>query len=66
MDDPHPSMSISLRHPTERVCERCGRTEQWNADTDSWQVAADAVGSVYCIHEWDINGSFVPFEKPEE
>ena len=55
-------MSISLRHPTKRVCERCGRTERWDGTTESWQVDDDAVGSIYCIHEWDINGSFVPFE----
>jgi len=55
-------MSICLRHPTERVCERCGRAEHWDADTETWQVAADSVGNIYCIHEWDINGSFVPFE----
>ena len=55
-------MSVSLRHPTKRVCERCGRTERWDDTTESWQVDDDAVGSIYCIHEWDINGSFVPFK----
>ena len=57
---------IRIRKPTERNCERCGRREVWEAD--SWRVAAEGgepvVGSVYCIHEWDINGEFVPIEEP--
>jgi len=58
-------MTVRLRHPTERTCERCGREERFDETTGSWVVAdGDAVGGVYCIHEWDINGSFVPFEDP--
>jgi len=56
-------MSPTLRHPTDRTCERCGRTEQWDADGETWRVDADDAGSIYCIHEWDINGTFVPFEE---
>ena len=26
----------------------------------------DAVGEVYCVHEWDINGTFVPFEESDD
>ncbi|WP_049987459.1 HEWD family protein [Halobellus rufus] len=58
-------MAPTLRFPTERTCERCGRTEVWAEDVGSWQLAAEddaSVGSPYCIHEWDINGTFVPFE----
>jgi hypothetical protein len=55
-----------LRTPTRRTCERCGRVERWDAVKTTWRVAeADGdrqVGSAYCIHEWDINGTFAPFE----
>jgi hypothetical protein len=61
-------MSVQIRKPTERVCEQCGRTELWDDEACVWRVARDdagerAAGNVYCIHEWDINGNFVPFEK---
>jgi len=61
-------MSLTLVTPTDRTCERCGRTEIWDDDVGSWRLAVDddgnpqAIGSPYCIHEWDINGRFVPFE----
>ncbi|QZP38524.1 HEWD family protein [Halobaculum magnesiiphilum] len=55
-------MAERIRRPRARVCERCGREERFDDATGSWVVADDAVGAVYCIHEWDINGSFVPFE----
>ncbi|MGQ4555322.1 HEWD family protein [Halobellus sp. GM3] len=62
-------MAHTLRTPTDRTCERCGRIEVWDGDAGGWRVAAGAdesddraVGSPYCIHEWDINGSFAPFE----
>lgn len=57
----NPRMSAALRRPTERTCERCGRAEQWNPSTHSWEIDDDP-GSVYCIHEWDINGRFMPFD----
>ncbi|MGM0604718.1 MAG: HEWD family protein [Halobacteriota archaeon] len=55
-------MTATLRTPTERTCELCGRTERWDEDRASWQIC-DEAGNVYCIHEWDINGTFVPFEE---
>ncbi|MFB6251290.1 MAG: HEWD family protein [Halobellus sp.] len=61
-------MTPTLKSPTERTCERCGRIEVWNEDDATWRLAGEdrgterTVGSPYCIHEWDINGSFVPFE----
>jgi hypothetical protein len=56
-------MSVRIRRPRSRACERCGREERFDDASGSWVVAeAGAVGEVYCIHEWDINGSFVPFE----
>ncbi|MFB6069172.1 MAG: HEWD family protein [Halobacterium sp.] len=60
-------MSVQIRKPTERVCERCARAEVWDEDACAWKIAHDEegdrqAGNVYCIHEWDINGDFVPFE----
>jgi hypothetical protein len=59
-------MSPTLRTPTDRSCELCSRVETWNENAGTWRVASDEgepqVGSLYCIHEWDINGSFVPFD----
>jgi hypothetical protein len=46
---------VELRRPDERTCERCGRHEEW---VESWRVRV--VGDRFCVHEWDINGSFVP------
>lgn len=51
-----------LRKPKERTCERCGREEVWDEDAESWSVVRNddpKTGSVYCLHEWDINGTFV-------
>jgi hypothetical protein len=56
-----------LRRPTDRSCERCGRQERWDASAESWRIVVDGerrlAGNVYCIHEWDINGRFAPFER---
>jgi hypothetical protein len=53
---------VSLRRPEVRICERCGRRERWDQQLRGWVVATldetAAVGDVYCIHEWDINGTF--------
>jgi len=55
-------MSGELRKPTRRRCELCGREEVWDDATTVWRVD-DEPGDLYCIHEWDINGSFLPYEK---
>ena len=51
-----------LRTPTDRVCDRCGRRERW--DDGGWRVVAGDDGPVsgrpFCLHEWDINGTFEP------
>ena len=56
-----------LRTPTDRTCELCGRRETWNADDESWRVVEEDgerhVGKPFCIHEWDINGRFVPVDR---
>ena len=59
-------MNATLRRPTERNCERCGRRERWDDDTESWRVADNVPGSVYCIHEWDINGRYNPIDGQME
>jgi hypothetical protein len=56
-------MNSTLRTPTDRACENCGRRERWDADRESWRV--EEPGDVYCIHEWDINGEFVPFDDAD-
>ncbi|WP_200840242.1 HEWD family protein [Halorubrum sp. JWXQ-INN 858] len=55
-------MSVTITPPTERTCEDCGRTERWVADAEGWQIV-DEPGNVFCIHEWDVNGTFVPFKQ---
>ncbi len=57
-------MAPQIRHPNERACECCGRRERWDESATSWRVADDP-GVPYCIHEWDINGSFLPVGDPE-
>jgi hypothetical protein len=56
-----------LRRPTERACELCGRQEAWDGEIESWRIAVEEgerlTGRVYCVHEWDINGRFAPFER---
>ena len=59
-------MPPTLQTPDERSCELCGRVEAWDESAVTWRVATTdgepQAGSLHCIHEWDINGSFVPFE----
>jgi hypothetical protein len=65
-DHPRRGMSARLRKPDRRACELCGREEVWDAETPGWRVRHEdgepVVGSVYCIHEWDIDGDFVPID----
>lgn len=50
--------------PTERVCERCGRTDVWDEEKETWVAASEdgekQVGNPHCLHEWDINGAYNP------
>ncbi len=55
-------MSVSITPPRERECELCGRRERWDEEIAGWQIA-DEAGEVYCIHEWDINGTFAPIDE---
>lgn len=55
-------MTAELKPPEERACEVCGRSEAWDDDAETWLVDGET-GSVYCLHEWDINGNYVPIEE---
>ena len=52
-------MSATIVPPRERTCERCGRTDAWDDDTENWVIQSEE-GSPYCIHDWDINGTYNP------
>ncbi len=52
--------TVELRRPSTRACERCGRAEEWDEAATTWRV--EETGRLFCVHEWDINGSFLPFE----
>jgi len=56
-------MSTEIQGPKERDCVRCGRTEQWDAESEHWAVGEDSVGNVHCIHAWDITGKFSPVDQ---
>ncbi|WP_135822481.1 HEWD family protein [Halostella litorea] len=59
-------MGTALRTPSRRKCERCGRSERWDEDAETWRIRVEdgerLVGNPHCIHEWDITGSFTPIE----
>lgn len=54
----------SIVPPRERICERCGRRDIWDEETENWVIdqvdGQRQVGNPNCIHEWDINGSYNP------
>ncbi|MEF8818753.1 MAG: HEWD family protein [Haloferacaceae archaeon] len=56
---------VRLRTPTDRLCERCGRHERWR--DEGWLVVREdgepLVGDPFCLHEWDINGTFSPIAE---
>ncbi|USZ67942.1 hypothetical protein NGM10_14560 [Halorussus salilacus] len=50
-----------LEPPTRRECQRCGRREAWDDDATNWTIRDDAqTGEPFCIHEWDITGTYRP------
>ncbi|WP_201289225.1 HEWD family protein [Halovenus carboxidivorans] len=55
---------VTIDPPTERTCERCGRVERWDEDSQTF-VADDEKGTPHCLHEWDINGQYNPLQESE-
>lgn len=55
-----------LRTPQRRECEQCAREEAWNVNDGCWRIASEdgdrLTGNRHCIHEWDIDGTFRPYE----
>jgi len=51
---------VTLSPPTERTCERCGRRDRWDGTDGHWAV--DDPGRPYCLHVWDVDGSYNPIE----
>jgi hypothetical protein len=51
-----------IRTPTERECTRCGRSERWDDADAQWRVDEDA-GEVFCVHSWDVTGTFTAVEQ---
>lgn len=60
---------VTIVPPSERSCERCGRTEVW--DDDEQKFVATTVdgekrrGVPHCLHEWDVNGEYNPLQESE-
>lgn len=51
-----------IRTPSERTCTLCGRSERWDDDAAHWRVDEDA-GEVFCVHAWDVTGTFTTVEQ---
>jgi len=49
--------------PRERECERCGRTERWDEDRETWVGGAERPGEPHCVHVWDITGTYNPLAE---
>lgn len=60
---------VTIQPPTERVCERCGRTDLWDEETQTFVAATvdgeKKRGHPHCLHEWDINGEYNPLQESE-
>ena len=53
-----------LKPPTERQCLRCGRRDVWDEKSGNWAIKSEGeAGKPFCIHEWDINGTYNPIEE---
>ena len=60
---------VTIVPPSERTCERCGRTEVWDEDEQTFVAARvdgeKRRGKPHCLHEWDINGEYNPLQESE-
>lgn len=58
---------VTIDPPNERVCERCGRQDEWDDQTETWYIVTEdgdkQVGNPHCLHEWDINGNYNPIDQ---
>jgi hypothetical protein len=55
---------VEVDPPAARVCERCGRREEWDPERTSWSlVSGEDRGTPQCLHEWDINGAYNPLTE---
>ncbi len=67
LDNVGTGMGTGLQTPSFRECERCGRSEHWDEDDETWRIREEdderQVGNPHCIHEWNITGSFSPFKN---
>jgi hypothetical protein len=61
--------TMAIEPPTERECERCGRQDEWDDDEGTWVIVESdgekVAGSPYCLHEWDITGTYNPLASTE-
>jgi hypothetical protein len=57
---------VTINPPTERICERCGREDVWDAEKQTFVArennGATERGNPHCLHEWDINGKYNPLQ----
>jgi hypothetical protein len=55
--------------PEKRECERCGRRDFWDHDAQKWRIVEEdgekLIGDPYCLHEWDITGTYNPLASAE-
>ncbi|MDY6818835.1 MAG: HEWD family protein [Halobacteriales archaeon] len=53
---------VDLVPPDRRTCVQCGREDVWN--DGEWEIRRQdgerVSGDPFCLHEWDINGSYNP------
>lgn len=56
---------VEIRAPNERTCIECGRTEVFDEDGETWRVGDEKVGDIYCVHSWDVTGTFTPVRGDE-
>jgi hypothetical protein len=52
-------MTVEIRTPDERTCLQCDRHETWDDAVTTWRVG-DTAGEPFCVHDWNVTGSFTP------
>lgn len=54
---------VTLAPPRERECERCGRRDRWDDEAGHWRI--ERGGGGFCLHTWNVDGSYNPIETGE-